>query len=238
MTYNEQKMPKEDIMTLGEVANYLKLAERTVLRMVHQKKIPCAKVGNQWRFMRSMIDDWLISQMRVLPKNDLAKLVEVDSGSVQISRLVAPEYIITDIQPGSKDDVLAQLVKPLAERGVVENTQGFLEGLMRREETLSTAIGSGIALPHLRNPEDNPIAGPALIVGICPEGTDFESVDAKLTYIFFILSTDSLTVHLKLMAKLTRLVQDGNLVQDLKAAKTADDVVTTLIRSEYWREIS
>jgi len=242
MNFNEHNIPKADIMTLGEVAEYLKLAERTVLRMAHQKKIPCAKVGSQWRFMRSLIDDWLLSQMQVVPQNDIAKLVELDVESVQISRLVTPDYVINDVQPGSKNEVLAQLVRPLADRGVVNNMNEFLEGLIRREETLSTAIGNGVALPHLRDPQHNPIPGPALIVGICREGTDFEAVDAGKTYLFFIVSTDSLTIHLKLMSRLTRMLQHGDLVEELKAAKTANEVITTLIRADYtmngeqWRE--
>ena len=65
-----------EVMTLSEVAAYLRLAERTVLRMVHKEQIPCAKVASQWRFLRSMIDDWLITKMQVVPKNDLARLIE------------------------------------------------------------------------------------------------------------------------------------------------------------------
>ncbi|HEB11433.1 MAG TPA: DNA-binding protein, partial [Spirochaetales bacterium] len=46
-----------DIMTLSEVAQYLKLAEKTVLRMVHRGSIPAVKIASQWRFLRSVINE-------------------------------------------------------------------------------------------------------------------------------------------------------------------------------------
>ncbi len=220
-------------MTLAEVADYLKIAKKTVLRMVHANKIPCAKIGGQWRFVRPVIDDWLLSRMQVVPRNDLAKLVEKDVDSIQLSRLVAPEFIITDIRPGTKQAVLSQLIEPLAERGIIKDSKRFLDGLIEREEAFSTAIGSGIALPHLRNPKENPIAGPALIIGICPEGTDFEAADSGKTYLFFILSTDSETVHLRLMSKLTSMLQNEELIERFKAADSADEVISALIRADY-----
>ena len=49
----------EKIMSLAEVAEYLKLSERTLYRMVNAKEIPAIKVKRRWRFKKSQIDDWL-----------------------------------------------------------------------------------------------------------------------------------------------------------------------------------
>jgi len=222
----------DQIMTLSQVAEYLKLAEKTVLRMVHRKEIPCAKVGSQWRFVRAMIDDWLVSKMQVVPRNDLAVLAEQDHAMLPISRLVRPEHVVLDIEPGTKEDVLAQLVRPLMEQGELPKDHSFLEGLIRRERIVSTAIGNGVALPHLRNPSENPIPGPALLMGICPKGTDFEAADGEQTYLLFLLSTDSEVVHLRLMAKLTSLLQDATLVRQLRDAKSPDEAIGALIAAE------
>ena len=59
--------PENEIMTIKEVSSYLKLADRTILKMANMNQIPSVKIANQWRFMRSIIDDWLISRMKVLP---------------------------------------------------------------------------------------------------------------------------------------------------------------------------
>lgn len=47
-----------DIMTLEEVANYLKLKPQTIYTWAQEKRIPAAKLGKEWRFKKSMIDEW------------------------------------------------------------------------------------------------------------------------------------------------------------------------------------
>ena len=52
----------DDVLTLKEVANYLKVTERTIYRMVADRKIPAFKVGGSWRFRLSEIDAWIKAQ--------------------------------------------------------------------------------------------------------------------------------------------------------------------------------
>jgi len=49
----------EDILTIREVAGYLKVTERTLYRLVQEGKLPAFKVGNSWRFRRADIDAWI-----------------------------------------------------------------------------------------------------------------------------------------------------------------------------------
>jgi excisionase family DNA binding protein len=50
---------QEKLLTTEQVATYLKIDKFTVYRLVTQKKIPAFKVGNQWRFKKRLLDDWL-----------------------------------------------------------------------------------------------------------------------------------------------------------------------------------
>ncbi|HEY1371172.1 MAG TPA: helix-turn-helix domain-containing protein [Candidatus Binatia bacterium] len=52
-------------MTTKEVAQYLRVDEYTIYRLVSQKKIPAYKIGNQWRFKRSMLEHWLKTKMNI-----------------------------------------------------------------------------------------------------------------------------------------------------------------------------
>ena len=52
----------KDIMTMKELADYLKIAEKTAYRFASEKKVPGFKVGNAWRFRRSEIDNWIKKQ--------------------------------------------------------------------------------------------------------------------------------------------------------------------------------
>jgi len=54
----------EDILTIREVADYLKITERTLYRLVQEGKLPAFKVGNSWRFRREDLDRWISEQSR------------------------------------------------------------------------------------------------------------------------------------------------------------------------------
>jgi len=56
-------MPRREILTIKEVASYLRVNEYTVYRLVTQRKLPGVKVGSQWRFKRSVLERWLESQL-------------------------------------------------------------------------------------------------------------------------------------------------------------------------------
>lgn len=221
-----------EVMTLAEVALYLKLAEKTVLRMVHRGQIPCAKVASQWRFLRPMIDDWLTAKMQVVPRNDLARLIESSPDVVPLSRLLTDELILLDVQPGTKEQVLRQLVQPLVRCRIIDQEQSFLDKLLERERIVSTAVGKGVAIPHLRNPRENPGGGPVLVVGICKEGTDFKSLDGKKTQVFFLLCSDSEVIHLRVLAKVNRIAGKEDTMLQLIRAKTVEDVLHVLIRAD------
>lgn len=55
-------MPDDEILTVKELADYLKIAEKTAYRFVAEGKIPAFKVGSAWRFKKDTIDAWIKSQ--------------------------------------------------------------------------------------------------------------------------------------------------------------------------------
>jgi len=54
---------KNEILTIEEVASYLRLTPQTIYRWAQEKRIPAAKLGKEWRFRRSIIDQWLDAQI-------------------------------------------------------------------------------------------------------------------------------------------------------------------------------
>ena len=57
--------PENAIMTIGEVADYLKVTERTIYRLAGAKQIPAFKVGGSWRFSKADIDGWIRDQSSI-----------------------------------------------------------------------------------------------------------------------------------------------------------------------------
>ena len=90
------------LMTLSEVAVYLKIAERTVLRLVHNGTLPGTKVGNQWRFFKSIIDEWLITNMG---NSHHAVPASEEGGS--LSGLFDARYVLLKLKPGPKKEIFS-----------------------------------------------------------------------------------------------------------------------------------
>ena len=57
-------MEAKRLLTVDEVASYLKIPKSTLYRMCSEREIPCAKIGKHWRFDKKLIDDWFIGKMQ------------------------------------------------------------------------------------------------------------------------------------------------------------------------------
>jgi excisionase family DNA binding protein len=220
----------DNVMTLAEMADYLKIAKRSLLRMAQAGDIPGTKIASQWRFMRSVIDDWMISRMKNLPASELEKLIQSDKVPLPLYRLLPVELVGLDIRPGTKKQVLEQLLDVLAGGGLPVDARVFLQKLLDREDMVSTAIFPGIALPHFRRPEECPLPEPRIVLGICRQGTDFDSLDGRPTHVFFLICAGNVVVHLKIIAELALLFRRGSLVEDLLAAPDPASALQVLFR--------
>lgn len=71
-------MPDNEIMTLEEVATYLKVKPQTIYTWAQEKKIPAAKLGKEWRFKRSIIDEWFNQHFDEKFNHIVKKAVDVE----------------------------------------------------------------------------------------------------------------------------------------------------------------
>jgi PTS system nitrogen regulatory IIA component len=106
------------------------------------------------------------------------------------------------------------------------NRTTLLRVLIERERLASTAIGEGVAIPHGKLPV------PKLVgcVGISRRGVDFESMDGRPTHIFFVLVApeNSTGIHLKALARISRLFKDPDFRSRLLQARDAADMFRVL----------
>jgi len=212
----------DEIMTVAEVAEYLQLAEKTIVRMAQRGEIPAAKVASQWRFMRSLVREWLVGQMQTLPAGRLDEVARREDALLPLHEMIRPELMSLDIKPGPKDAVLRQIVAPLVQTGFAADPSRLLTGLLERERMMTTAVGHGVALPHPRKPIADMFVEPAIALGICPDGTDFEAIDDQLVNVFFLICATREEIHLQLMAKIAWLSKR----EVLGKLRTARDAAT------------
>jgi nitrogen PTS system EIIA component len=209
---------KDILMTLTEVANYLKLSEKTILKMIKNQEIPCAKIANQWRFLRPLIEDWLLAKMNVIPQNDLSRLIEEQSDQVPISRFTSVPLIAVLPDNIDKHDALHQLTTLANDHKIISDTEKVYLKLIEREQMISTGIGKGVAIPHMRNPSSLVIDGPKIVIGLSKGGVTYDSSDNEPVHIIFLILTDSEVVHLRIMAKLAQMIRKNDMTSKLLKA--------------------
>lgn len=131
---------------------------------------------------------------------------------------ILPENLVIPALSGqTKEEVLRELAEYMAGQYADIDARRLLEVLWERERLGSTAIGDGIAIPHGKLPGLHAVRG---AFGRHPRGVDFQSLDGKPTKLFFLLVApeDSVGLHLKALARVSRLLKDQAFRDQLLAA--------------------
>jgi len=135
-------MVEEAILTIEEVAKYLRVSERTVYDWAQKGEIPSGKIGTVWRFKKTEVEQWVNNRLS-------SNRLKDDLNPVQMEAILSPDRILFFDYPGKRDALLA-LAKNLSTAPQVKNSQELTMEILKREELMSTAIGRGIAIPHVR----------------------------------------------------------------------------------------
>ncbi len=137
--------------------------------------------------------------------------------------------ILPDIDSRDKEGVLEALADTLSELSG-RTREELVQVLVEREKLGSTGIGDGIAIPHGKLKTIDKLL---LAFGRSRQGVDFDAMDGKPTHLFFVLITPdgSTGVHLKMLARISRLLKDSSFKERLVVADTRDDLYQ-IIKSE------
>lgn len=139
---------------------------------------------------------------------------------MKVTDFLGPDMVIADLVADTKAGVLAELSRHLAARVDAVNPEVLRKVLEERELLASTAIGDGIAIPHGKLDAVGRLVG---ALGRARAGIEFESIDGKPTHLVFMLvaPASSTGVHLKALARLSRLFRDADFRERLLAAPDA-----------------
>ncbi|MEP6655032.1 MAG: PTS sugar transporter subunit IIA [Myxococcales bacterium] len=139
---------------------------------------------------------------------------------MKVTDFLGPDMVIADLVADTKPGVLAELSRHLAARVDSVNPEVLRKVLEERELLASTAIGDGIAIPHGKVDAVGRLVG---ALGRARAGIEFESIDGKPTHLVFMLvaPASSTGVHLKALARLSRLFRDADFRERLLAAPDA-----------------
>lgn len=151
--------------------------------------------------------------------------------SMKISELLNPQAIVADLQARDKNRALTELTDALLTCDSSLNRDDVIAVLLEREKLGSTGIGDGVAIPHGK------LAGiPELMLafGKSRTGVDFESMDGQPAHLFFLLVApeESVGVHLKTLARISKLLKDSTVRQKLLDATDQNAIYQVILDEE------
>ena len=168
----------DDILTIEEVSKYLRISDRTVYDWAQKGEIPAGKIGTVWRFKKSEIERWVNARLS-------SELNTDQDTEVKVKNILSPDRVVF-INQSTKHDALVQLSNVLANAPQVKNAAELTEGILKREELMSTGIGRGIAIPHVRLAS---VTDLVMAVGVCKKPiTDFQAIDDQPVNILFMIA--------------------------------------------------
>jgi PTS system nitrogen regulatory IIA component len=150
---------------------------------------------------------------------------------MKISELLDPQAIVSDLQARDKAKALAELTDALIACEPSLNRDDVIAVLQEREKLGSTGIGDGVAIPHGK------LAGISelkLVFGRSRAGVDFESMDGQPAYLFFLLIApeESVGVHLKTLARISKLLKDAAVRKELMDAPDQQAIYQVILDQE------
>ena len=208
-----------EIMTIEEVAAYLRVSERTVYDWAQKGDLPGGKIGTTWRFKSADIEKWV---------NDRLKGDVGGSSGGGASQVLTADRVLM-IEGGSKESVLKTLVKQLASSVAIRNEDAFRRGILEREKIMSTGIGFGIGVPHFRS---DAVSELVMAVALCEEGiVDYDSLDGEPVRIVCMLAArgDQHTEYLRALASISSRLKDKAVREQLLGLKDPVAVVDLLM---------
>jgi nitrogen PTS system EIIA component len=216
-----------EMMDLEQLASYLQRDLREVTKLASRGHLPGHKVSGQWRFARAEINHWIETQMHAYTEQELALL---ESGGQRggdreplVSVLLSEASMAVPLPAASRPSALRELVRLAEQSWQVYDPEAVLAAIRQREEMGSTGLENGVAIPHPRRPLPSALGDSVLAYGRTTSGIPFGAAHGVLTDIFFLVCCRDDRTHLRVLARLSRLLLRPGFMDELRAADTVAD---------------
>ena len=151
---------------------------------------------------------------------------------MKILEYLVPERIKVNLEGKTKEEIIKEMAQLFVKSEVLnsEDLEEFVKEINEREKLTPTGMQDGIAIPHARTPLVKELS---LALGISREGVDFESMDGEASKLIFMIAAPEETKkeHLDLLAEISKLSYEEELVEELKNALTIEEITNKLKKS-------
>jgi len=218
-------------LTVREAAALLRATERQVYRWVDEREIPFQRVNNQVRFNRTDLLEWATTRRLPVSLEAFDAGLDPEDRTPSLAQAIRVGGVHCDVPGTDREGVLRAVVERAPMPPGVDREFMF-EVLVAREQTSSTAIGQGIAIPHVRQPAVVP--GAAATVAVChlasPVG--FGAPDGLPVRTVFFLVSPTVRTHLQMLAHVARALHDAGFRSALERRAPTEELATEAARLE------
>ena len=219
-------MPHSNL-SLSQLSQYLHLPESQVRKLVDRGAIPSRRVNGELVFSRDEVHRWLETRIGLSDDDELAQVEgaldrSVPAGAVEepifISSLIPEGAIAIPLDARTRDSAIRGMVQLGVNTGLLWDADAMTEAVKSREELHTTALDNGVALLHPRRPMPSILGESFIALGILPSGIPFGGGFGNRTDIFFLICSTDDRIHLRILARLSRIINTSGVLDDLRAA--------------------
>ncbi len=219
----------DDDFDISSLAAHLHMLPAQISKLADRSKIPARRIGGQWRFSRAEIHHWLEDRIGLSDASELAKmetnLERTDTsnlGEVSIATLLPVETISVPLAARTRSSVISSMAELAATTGMLWDPGKMAEAVTAREAMHPTALDIGVALLHPRRPQSSILGEAVMALGITGQGIPFGGASG-LTDVFFLIAATDDHEHLRLLARISRMISEPEWLAKLRDASDSQD---------------
>lgn len=229
----------QDDFDVDRLAVYLHLTPQQVSRLADRGKLPGRKVSGLWRFPQGEMHHWVENRIGLSDEDELVEMESVlqrsaPSGQrddISLVDILPREAIAVPLPARTRNSVISSMVELAAQTGWLWDPEKMAEAVHSREEMHSTALENGVALLHPRRPLANILDRAFLALGITSSGIPF-GARVPMTDVFFLICSVEDSGHLRVLARLSRLLTTPGFLDSLRSAPDAVTVMKLIAETE------
>lgn len=230
----------EENFDIDSLAIFLHLTPDQVRKMADRGKLPGRRINDRWKFSRAEIHHWFEERIGISDESELRQVEQVletqaereYTPDVSFAELLPIELIKIPFAARTKSSVIDGICQFAADAGRLWDPNKMKDAIRAREKLHPTALENGVALLHPRRPMPSVMEDSFLALGVTTSGIPFGGPRGTLTDTFFLVCSANEAVHLRILARLSRLVGQPELLAKIRESSGPGEVRTHLMEAE------
>ncbi|MGD1002212.1 MAG: PTS sugar transporter subunit IIA [Candidatus Brocadiia bacterium] len=218
-------------LSVKRVARALNVSEKTIYRWIDQSAIPVHHINDQYRFNSVELLEWASARKMHLSPELLAGTGNGDSPQPSLRAALELGGVHYGLGGEEKSSVLRAVVR-LLPLPTETDRESFFQLLLAREMAGSTAVGDGIAVPHVRNPIVLSTEQPAVMLCFLAHPVDFGSLDGQPVSVLFTLVSPTIRAHLHLLSLLSFALRDPRFKSAVLRHAASEEILDAAANAE------